>query len=75
MVALKRLSDAEKAGDRVYAVIRGIGLSNDVGGSLLSPDREGQLRAMRAAYTQAGWSPDDVELIECHGTGTPRGVA
>jgi acyl transferase domain-containing protein len=56
-------------------VIRGIGLSNDVAGSLLSPESEGQLRAMRAAYAQAGWRPDDVDLIEGHGTGTPRGDA
>lgn len=73
MVLLKRLDDAERDGDRVLAVIRGIGLSNDVGGSLLSPESEGQLRSMRAAYAMAGWSPSDVQLVECHGTGTPRG--
>ncbi|MBL8917274.1 MAG: hypothetical protein JNJ54_00305 [Myxococcaceae bacterium] len=73
MVLLKRLEDAERDGDRVLAVIRGIGLSNDVGGSLLSPESEGQLRSMRAAYEMAGWSPSDVQLVECHGTGTPRG--
>jgi len=70
---LKRREDAERDGDRIHAVIRGIGLSNDVGGSLMSPDFEGQLRAMRAAYEQAGWTPQDVDLIECHGTGTPAG--
>ncbi len=73
MVVLKRLEDAERDGDRIIAVIRGIGVSNDVGGSLLSPDSEGQLRAMRSAYAQAGWTPTDVQLVECHGTGTPRG--
>lgn len=73
MVLLKRLDDAERDGDRILAVIRGIGLSNDVGGSLLSPDSEGQLRAMRAAYEMAGWAPRDVQFVECHGTGTPRG--
>lgn len=73
VVVLKRLEDAERDGDRIIAVIRGIGVSNDVGGSLLSPDSEGQLRAMRSAYAQAGWSPADVQLVECHGTGTPRG--
>ncbi|NCB38810.1 MAG: type I polyketide synthase, partial [Erysipelotrichia bacterium] len=72
---LKRLDDALKAGDKVYGVIRGIGLANDVGGSLLAPDSEGQLRAMRDAYRQAGWKPEDVQLIECHGTGTPKGDA
>ncbi|MBI3557183.1 MAG: polyketide synthase [Deltaproteobacteria bacterium] len=72
---LKRLDDAIHAGDRVYGVIRGIGLSNDVGGKLLAPDSEGQLRAMRGAYDEAGWQPSDVDLIECHGTGTPVGDA
>jgi len=75
LVLLKRLDDAVAAGDRIYGVIRGIGLSNDIGGSLLAPDSEGQLRAMRQAYEQSGWSPTDVDLIECHGTGTPRGDA
>lgn len=72
---LKRTEDAERDGDHIYAVIRGIGLSNDLGGSLLAPAAEGQLRAMRAAYAQAGWSPSDVDLIECHATGTPVGDA
>lgn len=75
VVLLKRLDDALRAGDRIYGVIRGIGLSNDIAGSLLAADPEGQLRAMRAAYRQAGWLPSDVDLIECHGTGTPVGDA
>jgi acyl transferase domain-containing protein/3-hydroxymyristoyl/3-hydroxydecanoyl-(acyl carrier protein) dehydratase len=72
---LKRVEDAEAHGDRIYGVIRSVGLSNDVGGSLLAPSSEGQLRAMRAAYQLAGWSPSDVDLIECHATGTPVGDA
>jgi acyl transferase domain-containing protein/3-hydroxymyristoyl/3-hydroxydecanoyl-(acyl carrier protein) dehydratase len=72
---LKRLSDALRDRDTVYAVIAGAGLSNDMRGNLLAPDREGQLRAMRAAYKQAGWRPRDVDLIECHATGTPVGDA
>jgi len=72
---LKRTSDAVAHGDRIYGVIRGVGLANDVGGSLLAPMTEGQLRAMRAAYAQAGWSPQDVDLVECHATGTPVGDA
>jgi len=75
IVLLKRLDDARRDGDRIHAVIRGIGLSNDIGGSLLAPDSEGQLRAMRAAYEQAGWSPGEIDLVECHGTGTPAGDA
>jgi len=73
MFLLKRLDDALAAGDRIHALITGIGLSNDIGGNLMSPDTEGQLRAMRLAYHQAGWQPADVDLIECHGTGTPVG--
>ena len=73
IVVLKRLDDARRDGDTIYGVIRGIGLSNDIAGSLLAADSEGQLRAMREAYRQAGWVPEDVDLIECHGTGTPLG--
>ena len=70
---LKRLTDAIKSGDHIYGVIAGIGLSNDRGANLLAPHSEGQLRAMRSAYQQAGWQPSDVDLIECHATGTPVG--
>ncbi|MBX9626881.1 MAG: hypothetical protein K2X82_23980 [Gemmataceae bacterium] len=72
---LKRLADAVRDGDRVHAVIAGAGLSNDRHGNLLAPAKEGQLRAMRRAYDRAGWSPSDVDLIECHATGTPVGDA
>ena len=70
---LKRLEDAVRDGDRILAVIAGIGLSNDVDGNLLAPSSEGQLRAMHAAYREAGWQPTDIDLIECHATGTPVG--
>ncbi len=70
---LKRLSDAIEQEDHIYATIEGIGLSNDIEGNIMSPDTEGQGRAMQSAYTQAGWKPDQVQLIECHGTGTPVG--
>ena len=75
MLVLKRLADAEAEGDHIYGVIRGIGLSNDIEGNLLAPSSEGQLRAMRAAYAEAGWAPESVDLIECHATGTPVGDA
>jgi acyl transferase domain-containing protein/3-hydroxymyristoyl/3-hydroxydecanoyl-(acyl carrier protein) dehydratase len=76
VVVLKRLVDAERAGDRVLGVIRGVGLSND-GHSrgLLVPSVEGQVRAMRAAYAMSGLSPADVSLVECHATGTRLGDA
>ncbi len=73
ILVLKRLHDALADGDHIYATIAGIGLSNDIHGNLMSPDSEGQLRAMRAAYEQAKWQVTDVDLIECHGTGTPVG--
>ncbi len=75
MLVLKRLEDALQHGDHIYAVIRGAGLSNDMRGNLLAPDSEGQLRAMQMAYAAAGWSPSDVDLIECHGAATPVGDA
>ncbi len=75
MFVLKRTEDALRHGDHIYSVISGIGLSNDVGGSLLAPLSEGQLRAMAPAYEQAGWSYGDVDIIECHATGTPVGDA
>ena len=73
IIVLKRLEDALKDQDHIYATIAGIGLSNDIAGNLMLPDSEGQLRAMKAAYQQAGWAPHDIDLIECHGTGTPAG--
>jgi acyl transferase domain-containing protein/3-hydroxymyristoyl/3-hydroxydecanoyl-(acyl carrier protein) dehydratase len=73
MFLLKRLEDARRDGDKVHGVIVGIGLSNDVGGSLLAPNTVGQLRAMRQAYLEAGWSASHVDYVECHATGTPTG--
>ncbi len=73
MLVLKRLADARRDGDPIYGLIHGIGLSNDLGGNLLAPDSEGQVRAMTAAYKSCGWSPHDIDLIECHGAGTPLG--
>ena len=75
-VVLQRLSDAVAAGRRVLGVIRGVGLSNDGRGrGLLAPSEEGQERAMRLAYANAGLTPADVGLVECHATGTPVGDA
>jgi len=73
-VVLKRLSDAERDGDRVYAVIKGVAGSSD-GRSLglTAPRKEGQKRALERAYDRAGVSPADVGLVEAHGTGTVVG--
>lgn len=74
MLALKRLSDAERDGDRVYAVIKGMaGSSDGKAKGLTAPLPAGQLRAMRRAYQQAGFGPDSVGLFEAHGTGTVAG--
>lgn len=74
MLVLKRLDDAQRDGDRVYAVIVGIGSSSDGrSGGLLAPNVEGEMLAMRRAYKMAGVSPRTVELLEAHGTGTKAG--
>ncbi len=74
MVAMKRLEDAERDGDRIYAVIKGIGGSSDGRArGLTAPEPAGQIRAMRRAYDMAGFEPDTVEFFEAHGTGTVAG--
>lgn len=75
VLVLRRLADAQRAGNPVLATIAGVGLSNDVEGKLLAPSSEGQLRAMRQAYAQAEWRPETVDYVECHATGTPLGDA
>ncbi|MER6202790.1 aminotransferase class I/II-fold pyridoxal phosphate-dependent enzyme [Streptomyces sp. NPDC001586] len=73
-VVVRPLADALAAGDRVYAVIRGIGSANDgASPGPLVPTSEGQLRAMRRAYDDAGVAPSSVGFIEAHGTGTTTG--
>ncbi len=74
MVALKRLSDAERDGDEIYAVIRGIGSSSDGrASSVYAPRSEGQAKALRRAYERAGYEPSTVGLLEAHGTATKAG--
>lgn len=76
MVVLKRRQDAERDGDRIYAVIKGVGTASDGRGkSVLTPRVEGEELALRRAYEAAGISPDTIELVEAHGTGTPVGDA
>ena len=76
MFALKRRDDAERDGDRIYAVIRGVGSSSDGRGTAIyAPLAEGQMRALRRAYDRAGYGPETVELVEAHGTGTIAGDA
>ncbi|MFV2121708.1 polyketide synthase, partial [Streptomyces sp. Act-28] len=73
MLALMRAADARAAGLRVYAEIRGWGISSDGGGGITRPDRDGQLLALRRACELAGTDPADVLLYEGHGTGTRVG--
>ncbi|MDZ8104028.1 MAG: SDR family NAD(P)-dependent oxidoreductase [Nostoc sp. DedQUE12a] len=74
MLVLKRLADAERDGDRIYAVIKGIGTSSDGRyKSIYAPRPEGQVRALRRAYEDAGFPPASIGLIEAHGTGTMAG--
>ncbi|MEJ2165282.1 MAG: beta-ketoacyl synthase N-terminal-like domain-containing protein, partial [Desulfobacterales bacterium] len=74
MLVLKRLVDAERDGNRIYAVIKGLGSSSDgKSQSIYSPRSAGQVRALRAAYNNAGINPATVQLIEAHGTGTRVG--
>lgn len=74
LVVLKRLADAEHDGDRIFGVIRAIGLSNDGRQSgFLAPALDGQVRAMKAAYAQTDVTPRDIDFVECHATGTLRG--
>ncbi len=74
MLVLKRLADAQRDGDRIYAVVQGVGASSDGRGrGLMAPRSEGQVLAMQRAYGQAGISPASVGLVEAHGTGTVVG--
>ncbi|WP_234316233.1 polyketide synthase, partial [Streptomyces sp. NRRL S-104] len=74
VLVLRPLADARAAGDRVYAVIRGVGTANDgtVQGGL-HPRAGGQLRALCRAYRDADLSPGAVGYLEAHGTGTTVG--
>lgn len=74
VLVMKRLSDAERDGNKIYAVIKGVGGSSD-GKSLglTAPNRNGQIKALQRAYQNAGILPSQVEMIEAHGTGTVVG--
>ena len=75
-VILKRLSDAVKDGDRVYAVIRAIGASSDgKGKGITAPNPKGQKIAVEKTFEQLDYTPGDVGLIEAHGTSTRVGDA
>nr|WP_307166495.1 polyketide synthase [Streptomyces rishiriensis] len=77
VVVLKRLADAERDGDRIYAVIRGTGVASDGrAAGLVNPDPGGQAQAVRQAWRAAGLDPAEpgsIGLLEAHGTATPAG--
>ena len=76
ILVLKRLQDAERDGDKIHAVITGIGTSSDgKGNAIYAPRAKGQVKALRRAYELAGVSPTTIELVEAHGTGTKVGDA
>lgn len=73
-LVLKRLEDAVADGDRVYAVIQGVGSSSDgKSTAVLAPSRKGQALALGRAHAMSGDGKDSIELIEAHGTGTVLG--
>jgi len=74
MMVLKRHSDAVRDGDKIHAIIKGGALSNDGKGEfVLSPNTKGQVLVYERAYDDANVDPRDVDYIECHATGTPKG--
>jgi acyl transferase domain-containing protein len=75
VVVLKRRADAERDGDRIYAIIRGTGIASDGRHSLMSPAVEGQVLALERAWRDANLDPTTVALVEAHGTATQAGDA
>lgn len=74
VVVLKPLSEAVKAGDPVYAVIRGTAVNQDgFSNGMAAPNPQAQAAVLREAYRRAGIAPAQVQYIEAHGTGTRLG--
>jgi acyl transferase domain-containing protein/NAD(P)-dependent dehydrogenase (short-subunit alcohol dehydrogenase family)/acyl-CoA thioesterase FadM len=73
MIVLKRLEDAVRDGNKVYAVVKGWGVSSDGSGGITTPKATGQSLALKRAYERAGYKPADCDFIEGHGTGTTVG--
>ncbi|MEZ4741501.1 MAG: beta-ketoacyl synthase N-terminal-like domain-containing protein [Bdellovibrionota bacterium] len=72
-VVLKRLEDAIKDQDTIYAELNGWGISSDGKGSITAPQSQGQSRALLTAWKKAGYEHSKIDFIEGHGTGTALG--
>lgn len=74
-IVLKPLAEAQRDGDRIYAVVRGSAVNSDgrTNGLLITPSQPGQVALLQAAYSAAGVPPASVSYVEAHGTGTPVG--
>jgi amino acid adenylation domain-containing protein len=75
VVALKRLADAQRDGDHIFAVVRGYGINNDGAAKVgfTAPSIEGQAAAIEMAHANAGVDARSISYVECHGTATPLG--
>ena len=74
VVVLKRLSDAERDGDNILAVVRGSAVNQDGrSNGLTAPNGDAQRQLLEQALANAELSPADVGYVEAHGTGTPIG--
>ncbi|WP_405493906.1 SDR family NAD(P)-dependent oxidoreductase [Nocardia sp. NBC_00511] len=74
VLVLERLSDAQRLGHPVLAVLRGSAINQDGASSgLTAPNGPSQVQVIRAALSAAGLRPTDIDLVEAHGTGTPLG--
>ncbi len=72
-IVMKRLEDAKRDGDYVYAALNGWGVSSDGKGGITAPTIDGQALALRRAYDRAGYSAHRLDFVEGHGTGTAIG--
>lgn len=74
VIILKRLSEALKCNDKIYAVIKGSAIDHDgASGGLTVPNGPAQEHVIKTALKNANLMPRDIDYIECHGTGTPLG--